>query len=957
MTFRASLGTVLVGAGVLASCNVAGAAPRAYGDPEIAKVNGVSAYSSTGGVDRFQTDDWNVGIWVNPSHGGLGDLTVRDTGSGDVLCELPERALEALADCPAFLGPGEHRVVGEITKDGVTRTTAPVVIESYAPEIPAAGVAPESVTVVGTSPGDSGGATAVTLQGTPGDRVILRDTIYDTVLDTTLDATGRATAQVYLAEGVTAQLPVESQRDGRRWTGSVPVTADPKPYTHAEPLQLIAVEQAADGTRTVVLRGTPGAWYELQTANSTERLDGTVPEDGIVRRQVHGGEAMLHFSTHGDDREQESGWIDLTAPPTGGGGEDGGNEDGQQPVDPVVAQPDPGAEDPGFTLPIVAQPGPGEVDPGFTAPGEQATAAVTLVSVEPTRTAGVARVTVQGEAGDSFELHTTTGRFWFSGVLDEAGHASFDVWDFPNGEQRTFTGVVSHNGVEREFSFTATSTARTPVTAEPLEYVGTEQTDAGTVATFRGTPGARYSLGTSGNTVQGDVPADGLVRWTGRIAEGQTARLYWTTSAEAGWYEGSRLVAGPGVDDREPGQISVVEVGAASAADVARVTIAGQAGDRVELSGGSFWWSGQLDDQGRATFDVWGFPNGEERTFRGTVSRGTHSATAEISVTSAARQPVHAEALEHVGTAFTDHGAVVTFRGTPGAWYQFGGRGTGASYGTIPEDGLVRYTLFLDDSGAGELWWQTIGDDHRSEQGTVRVQQPITADPAPGIVDPGFTVPGDDTGEPGDGGDTGQPGDGGDTGQPGDEDGTPATDVSAEIVVTSAVTKRGVLRVQDRSLAPYESYYAGVFLDGKQTDAVRVTGTSRDETIGTGGAGSHVLELRKDGKVLAKVEYTVPDTSSSADPTDQFATALVGVDPVTKRVSYTVQDTGLADPLDRYLVGVWVDGHQVAATSVDRTLRTDQFAGGDPGTHSLELRAKDGHVLGGFEYTVPGTNA
>lgn len=40
-----------------------------------------------------------------------------------------------------------------------------------------------------------------------------------------------------------------------------------------------------------------------------------------------------------------------------------------EPTSPVVAEPNPGQTDPGFTAPVVAQPGQGAVDPGFTAPG------------------------------------------------------------------------------------------------------------------------------------------------------------------------------------------------------------------------------------------------------------------------------------------------------------------------------------------------------------------------------------------------------------------------------------------------------------------------------------------------------------------------------------------------------------------------------------------------------------
>lgn len=884
LAFRSTLGTVLIGAGILASCTPAVAAPRAMGDPVIAQVEGQRPFTSVDGIDHFLADDWNVGIWVRNSGPSAvhGDLTVRDDESGEVLCKLPQRALEALADCPAFLGPGEHRVVGEVSANGVTKKSEPVVIESYAPEIPADGVAPHGVTVAGTAPGNHEGTTAVTLRGTPGDRVILRDQIWDDVLDTTFGESGTATAEVFVAAGRTDELSVETQRDGRRWTGTVQVSGNPQP-----------------------------------------------PTDG---------------------------------------GEDGGEQSGG----PVVALPGDGVQDPGFTLPVVAQPGPGDVDAGFTTPGGQTVDPVTLVAVEPTSTADVARVTIQGHAGDVVDLGTTEGRhFWWHGVLDQDGRASFDVWGFPNGEQRTFTGTVSRDGVQHPVSLDVTSNAREPITAEPLEFVGAQQTTEGTLVTFRGTPGARYDLSTQGQHTSGTIAPDGLVRWAVSIPQGQVARVSWTTFGEAGAHHGVQEVAGPGVDDAAPAQIRVVGVEATATADVARVTIAGNAGDAVELHDGAFWWSGRLDDAGRASFDVWDFPNGEERTLRGEVRRGSQRIDTAITVTSEARKPVHAEALEHLDTTFTERGADVTFRGTPGASFRFAGPGEGPWSGVVPEDGLVRFSMVLDDRGAGVLSWQTIGDDHVAHTGTLEVQRPVTAEPGRGTVDPGFTVPGDQTGEPGDG-DGGQPGDGGQTGDPGDpgdqtgdpgngdDDGTPVADVAAEVLRPNGVTGTGILRVQDRLIAEYSSYYADVLIDGKQTESVLVSGKLREQSVRTGGPGAHTLELRKDGRSLTTVQYTVPETVSPVEPsqpTEQFAAALVGVNRVTKAVSYTVQDAGLTAPGARYTVQAWVDGRPVGVATVDATAHTETFPGGKAGTHRVELRTTDGRVLGGFEYTVPGAAA
>ena len=561
---RLTLGTVLVGAGVLASCNVVNAAPIGYADPYIAKVNHQSGFNGGDGLEHFQTDSWNVGIFVNPGLGGArahGDLAVKDTANGDVLCELPAKVVEdSLASCPAFFGPGERTVVAQFTDHGKTITTDPVVIESYAEEAPADGVAPHPISVVGTAPGDAGGATAVTLQGTPGDRVILRDQRYYDLLDTTFDASGRVVAQALVPEGKTESLPYETQRDGQRTTGTIDVTGDPKPYTRAEPLQFVALEKSDDGSSTVVLRGTPGAWYLLQLHSSTVRTAGTVPEDGIIRWELDKWTELpsgLSFHTRGDDGHQISGDVDLTAtepvdPEEPGEPADPVVSEPEVPVDPgftipVVAEPAPGEVDPGFTAPVVAEPAPGEVDPGFTAPGGQAGRdAVSVVGVEPSKTADVAHVSTQGAAGDRVNLETTDHRFFWAGSLDQDGHASFDVWDFPAGTEKTFRGEVRRGEATLPVEFTVTSNARKPVTAEKLEQVSVEHGADGTTVTYRGTPGARYSLfAVASGQADGTIPEDGLVHLTMQIPNGQTRVLSWSTFGDAGYHSGEDRITGP----------------------------------------------------------------------------------------------------------------------------------------------------------------------------------------------------------------------------------------------------------------------------------------------------------------------------------------------------------------------------------------------------------------------------
>lgn len=365
---RIIIGGALVGVGVLASCDLANAAQLTPPEPSIFLVDGREADESRDGTPVFTVAEWNVGIQVA---GASGDPTVADEQSGDVLCEVPDYTLAGSGACPAFLGPGEHRVVAAVTSGGETRTSSPVIVESYAEEDPDDGAAPSPITVRGTAPGSLGGRTAVTFAGAPGDHYVLRDDRAWEIASGTFPASGTVTEDVSTGDD-TVRVQAESHRSGQRLVDTLEVVGDPAEVIRATPLELVEVVAAATtdpfdhGKAEAVVRGTPGAWYRLQQHGSQNTVTGTVPEDGLIHWTVFVPSKGVDASwqTQGDDGAQLHGTFRLVAPGDGGPA-----------PEPVVAQPNPGTTDPGFTHPgattepVVAQPDPGTTDPGFTAPG------------------------------------------------------------------------------------------------------------------------------------------------------------------------------------------------------------------------------------------------------------------------------------------------------------------------------------------------------------------------------------------------------------------------------------------------------------------------------------------------------------------------------------------------------------------------------------------------------------
>lgn len=92
---------------------------------------------------------------------------------------------------------------------------------------------------------------------------------------------------------------------------------------HAAPIELVEVRASAEGGSEIVLRGTPGAVYQLLMDHSNHHVDGTVPDDGLIRwvtpwpiDSLYG----LTWGTVGDDNDPDSGAIDLSGAGEASGG-------------------------------------------------------------------------------------------------------------------------------------------------------------------------------------------------------------------------------------------------------------------------------------------------------------------------------------------------------------------------------------------------------------------------------------------------------------------------------------------------------------------------------------------------------------------------------------------------------------------------------------------------------------
>jgi len=331
------LGTALAGTAVLATCDLASATQLQYPyDPSIVTVDGRPAADTKDGTDVFQTDRWDSSVVVDADEGAL---MIRDEETGDVVCSVPDYVFGEHAGCPAFVGPGSHRLVASITTDGETRSSRPFVLESYAEDMPDDGAEPSPLSVERTAPGTTPGTTAVTFGGAPGDRYVLRDDQGYELARGTVDPAGHVVAAV---RTWTEHVHAETQRSAHRVVTDLEVVPDAAPVPTTTPLELVETTPGAAGT-TVVLRGTPGTWYLLQQANSPRRTQGTVPADGRVAWTVPTSPTTtsVHWEAHGDDGAVLNGSFDVAAAVDTG-----------VPTTPVVAIPAPGPTDPGFTLPV-----------------------------------------------------------------------------------------------------------------------------------------------------------------------------------------------------------------------------------------------------------------------------------------------------------------------------------------------------------------------------------------------------------------------------------------------------------------------------------------------------------------------------------------------------------------------------------------------------------------------------
>lgn len=804
---RLFLGAALVGTAVLASCNVASAnqlvSPR---DPEVTRVNGQRPIAVQDGLQVFQTDDWNVGISVDAADGRL---VVSDQATGDVICEVPHYTYPGLGGCPGFIGPGEHRLVAAVTTNGKTRTSQPVVLESYAEDMPDDGAAPSPIVVHGTAPGDRAGSTAVTFRGAPGDRWVLRDADEWEIGRGTVDDTGRFTAQV-LTGNDTVRVHAESQRSGERRISELDVVGDPKPGVQAEALQLVDTVRDADGTE-IVVRGTPGARYQMHQVDSSNRTVGTVPADGRITWRLTGpkDEAVdVDWWTGGDDGGHLSGTFTVASPadpgvgePDPGEGDPGTGEPGE-PAEPV-ATPHPGTVDPGFALPVVAEPNPGPVDPAFSAREEQGLDEVTLESTAPSRLPDTTTVTVHGTANAFVLVHSDDRPFTWTGRLDASGRATFDVHDFITGEKRTFSTEASLDGKRSTSRFDVEGNSRPRVHAEPLELVDTEHDGTRTEIVVRGTPGATYDLHRHSSTerTHGTVPADGLVRWTLDIAADSTVGVSWETSGDdvedhrTGTFRvtgpTTPVVAEPAPGETDPG---FTAPGAAEPTPVVAEPAPGGTDP-------GFTAPVVAEPAPGATDPGFTAPGGDGDDGGDGDEQPHREPTVEVTSVN----PLAQQGVVRVQDPTTDR--------------------TGYT-ASVVIDGNVRGSVRITNEAAERTL------DHFGGVGEHTLELKEKGEVVASVR---YRVPpltGDDDVAPGD------------------------RQVTAEL--SAVLPQRAILRVQDPTAGPFW-YTAQVYRDGRLIDALRITTKPTEHVLqDLGGSGDHVLELKVHGETVKRIDYTIP---------------------------------------------------------------------------------------------------
>ncbi|QCR44449.1 hypothetical protein C1N91_13890 [Curtobacterium sp. SGAir0471] len=570
------LGSALVGTAVLASCNVANASLWYPHDPYIYTANNSTLAYSEGGTDYFQVDEWNVSFSVNTDPG---DLRILDAETHEVLCEVPAYVFADSGGCNAWLAPGEHRVVASVTSDGETKTSAPAVVQSFAEEDPDDGKAPQPLTVADTAPGARHNRTAVTFAGQPGDRYVLRNAKNQVDWSGTVPESGRFTHELRTGYDTISEQ-VQTERSGKRTVETLQIVGNPRPPVDAKPLELVSSKKVGDGFDYVV-RGTPDASYSLEGNNYQDDIKGDVPADGLIRGHVRSlfDRQTVYWTTDGDGEHGIHGSFVLTDQATdpeepgnpdepgdpgepgepgdpGDPGEPGDPGDpGDETAEPVVANPNPGETDPGFTgpapQPIVANPNPGETDPGFTGPAPQPIVAnpnpglvdpgfgvqqpVRVVETTPGRSAGTTVVTLAGTPGLTWSLGAEDGSFGAHGRFDDAGRSTFEVHDLQEGEERAAQVRVFDGLREQTSTVTVTGNPRKAIVAEDIELVDAKTDASGTEVTVKGTPGAFYSLHQHNSLHQtsGTVPDDGLVHWKLQpVSSGQAPAFSWQTRGD-----------------------------------------------------------------------------------------------------------------------------------------------------------------------------------------------------------------------------------------------------------------------------------------------------------------------------------------------------------------------------------------------------------------------------------------
>ncbi|MDM7887478.1 hypothetical protein QUG98_03335 [Curtobacterium sp. RHCJP20] len=578
---KLALGSALVGTAVLASCNVANASLWYPHDPYIYTVNNSTVAYSEGGTDYFQVDEWNVTFSVNTDPG---DLRILDAETHEVLCEVPAYVFADSGGCNAWLSPGEHRVVASVTSDGETKTSGPAVVQSFAEEDPDDGKAPQPLTVADTAPGARHNRTAVTFAGQPGDRYVLRNTKNQVDWSGTVPESGRFTHELRTGYDTISEQ-VQTERSGKRTVETLQIIGNPRPPVDAKPLELVSSKKAGDGFDYVV-RGTPDASYSLEGNDYQDDNKGDVPADGLIRGHVRSlfDRQTVYWTTNGDGEHGIHGSFVLTDQATdpeepgnpdepgdpgdpgdpGSPGDPGdpgnpGNpgDPGDETAEPVVANPNPGETDPGFTgpapQPVVANPNPGLVDPGF---GVQQP--VRVVETTPGRSAGTTVVTLAGPAGLGWSLGAEDGSFGAYGRFDDAGRSTFEVHDLEEGEERAAQVRVFEALREQTSTVTITGNPRKAIVAQDIELVDAKTDASGTEVTVKGTPGAFYSLHqhNSLHKTSGTVPEDGLVHWKLQpVPSGQAPAFSWQTRGDdLNTLFGNITVQQPVVANPNPGE-------------------------------------------------------------------------------------------------------------------------------------------------------------------------------------------------------------------------------------------------------------------------------------------------------------------------------------------------------------------------------------------------------------------